>query len=60
MRDIKRVGPIMDNLTKLWEKFPDLRFAQLITLVSQGVDGEEFYAEDEVFAKRIKELLDEK
>ena len=30
MRNPQRIAPIMERLTKLWEKYPDLRFGQMV------------------------------
>jgi len=30
MRDPSRIRPLLDRLTTIWEKYPDLRLGQLI------------------------------
>lgn len=54
MRDIHRIHPIMKELEKFWEKNPDLRFWQLISMLQNGNDR--FYVEDDVTLKLFKEL----
>ena len=29
-REISRIEPMLDEFRKLWEKYPDLRFGQLV------------------------------
>lgn len=54
MRDINRIHPIMKEFEKFWEKNPDLRFWQLISMLQNGNDR--FYVEDDVTLKLFKEL----
>lgn len=54
MRDINRIHPIIKELEKFWEKSPDLRFWQLISMLQNGNDR--FYVEDDVTLKLFKEL----
>lgn len=54
MRDINRIHPIMKEFEKFWEKNPDLRFWQLISMLQNGNDR--FYVEDDVTFKLFKEL----
>jgi hypothetical protein len=46
MRDITRINIIMENLTKLWLKYPDMRLGQLLEnfifpsiMVGKGIDA---------------------
>ena len=54
MRDINRIHPIMKEFEKFWEKKPDLRFWQLISMLQNGNDR--FYVEDDGTLKLFKEL----
>ena len=54
MRDINRIHPIMKEFEKFWEKNPDLRFWQLISMLQNGNDR--IYVEDDVTLKLFKEL----
>lgn len=62
MRDIKRIEPIMDNLTIVWEQHPDLRFWQLVSYVAtyapenkQGTDP--FFWEDDIWAFALERAV---
>ncbi len=46
MREPERIPRIMAKLQKLWEKYPELRFFQLINVT------ELFYLEDDDFEKQ--------
>jgi len=62
MRDKKRIKPLLDELEKLWNKCPDMRFGQLIenylfptTFCSKGAHVYLFHQEDHETIKAIKE-----
>lgn len=55
MRDIDRIKPFMEELTKLWERVPDQRFGQLISNVLRNRDP--FYIEDDAAMKCFKEFF---
>ena len=46
MRDVKRIKPFMDKLTKEWEKYPDLRFVQFVNLIFDNAEHDPFYYEE--------------
>lgn len=48
MRDPARIRPFLDKLAAKWEKYPDLRFGQLIENISAYLPfgGSVWYAED--------------
>lgn len=51
MRDIKRIPEILAKLQKIWEKYPDMRLAQLLGNI---FDHLPYYMEDEEFIKVIE------
>lgn len=61
MRDVNRIKPFCDEFAELWEKYPDLRFGQLIvnavkyTQFAHGKDA--FYMEDDEFMEVLKEQM---
>lgn len=60
MRDVNRIQPFCDEFAKLWEKYPDLRFGQIMCnagniLFNFGKDI--FYMEDDELLEVFKELL---
>ena len=55
MRNPNRIQGICDRLAKLWARVPDWRFAQLI---SNLVDKDPFYMEDEDFIKMLEDNMD--
>lgn len=59
MRDIKRIKPFMDKLTKEWEKYPDLRFVQFVNLIFENAEYDPFYYEEKETLKLIEELEQE-
>ena len=50
MRDPKRIKILLTELEKLWLKYPDWRFGQL---VANLFPGDPFHIEDDVMLKRI-------
>lgn len=54
-RPFHRIDRILTKLNKLWRKNPDLRFYQLIDMLSDKAD--EFYTEDDELEKSIDEYL---
>ncbi|MBI6874654.1 hypothetical protein [Clostridium aciditolerans] len=37
MRDKNRIRPLLNKLENLWDKYPDLRFGQLISLITSEI-----------------------
>lgn len=59
-RDIKRIGQVLDKIVEFWYKYPDLRFAQVISSI--WPEEVPFYQEDEDLLHTLNILcsLDEK
>lgn len=53
-RDENRIGILLDLLGRVWERYPDMRFGQLI--INLGLD--EFYKEDDVAIAELRDFLD--
>lgn len=61
MRDQKRIKPMMDRLTKMWENYPDLRFWQFMIIVEnkiksalgRGPEADLFSVEDDDMNKAL-------
>mgnify|MGYP006969643072 CR=1 FL=1 len=45
-REISRIEPMLDEFRKLWEKYPDLRFGQLVCNIVPK--NQLFYVEDDI------------
>lgn len=52
MRDPNRIGPILKELAKVWQKNPDLRLGQLIGNVLEGPAL--YYTEDDKLINVLK------
>jgi len=60
MRDKNRIEPILNNLKKLWYKYPDLRLCQLLHMIalnSGWSNNDLFYIEDNIIEEQIKKEL---
>jgi len=55
MRDPARIKRISDKLAAVWERFPDMRYAQLLQWVVGRIDC--FYVEDEDLEILLDDLL---
>ena len=56
MRDPKRIKPLLMEIEKQWERFPDWRFGQLIyNFICET--GDPFYWEEEEFLAKLKDYL---
>ena len=55
MRNKDRIPIFLQKIEELWELCPDLRFIQLIHMVTKGEDW--FYKEDLEVYNRLKELI---
>ena len=51
MRDPNRIPVILDEIRKVWEKYPDLRLGQLIS----NPYPDPFFVEDERLVETLKE-----
>ena len=61
MRDPNRIPTFCYHLTQLWEKYPNLRFTQIIELIKSDYFLKEkklFYWEDEEVLNIIKRLIE--
>lgn len=56
MRDRKRIEPFLAELGELWEKYPDLRFGQLVANLQATIskNPDLFYTEDDQMLKAIR------
>lgn len=54
MRDIKRIEPFLKDIEKVWKKYPDLRFMQMINNVMASYRSDLFFIEEEDFIKMLK------
>lgn len=60
MRDIERIDKILQEISEVWKRYPDLRFTQLIVNVMSARGSDLYYMEDEKFIKILKEFYGEK
>lgn len=58
MRDVKRIKPFMDKLTKEWEKYPDLRFIQFVNLIFDNAEYDPFYYEEKDILKLLAHTVE--
>ena len=58
-RNRKRIAPFLEELGLLWEKYPDLRFGQIVTYIKND-DTKRFYMEDEELLERIHSFMKRK
>jgi uncharacterized protein YihD (DUF1040 family) len=56
MRDAKRIKTILDKLKRVWEKQPDTRLGQLLSILPEN-QRDIFYLEDDELEKMLDELL---
>jgi hypothetical protein len=61
-RDPDRISVICGKLARLWAKYPDMRFFQMVSELqavydSEGKRQDPYYIEDDVVLKRIQVLL---
>lgn len=52
-REISRIEPMLDEFRKLWEKYPDLRFGQLVCNIVP--ENQLFYVQDDIMLERIQD-----
>ena len=58
MRDPKRIKPLLMEIEKQWEKFPDWRFGQLIENIKRFYNIDDlFYTEDDEMLKLIENFI---
>ena len=56
MRDIDRIKPFLEKLELLWKQCPDLRFGQLVCILSK--DKDLFNIEDDEMLDMIQTCID--
>ena len=60
MRDPNRIEPIMEELTKMWKKHPDMRLGQFLCNILGEADTvtnrDPFYVEDDEIIDVFKEI----
>lgn len=54
MRDPNRIKPYLQIIEQIWEKYPDLRFSQLVLNVF--TQNSDYYKEDEETYQMFKNL----
>lgn len=57
MRDKSRIKPFLEQVEKLWLKYPDYRFGQLIYLLSDELGRDIFFPEEDEWLKHIDVLI---
>jgi hypothetical protein len=61
MRDPKRIKPLLMEIEKQWENFPDWRLGQLIENIKRFYNIDDlFYIEDDEMLKLIENFMREK
>lgn len=55
MRDINRIDNFLNEIGKIWKKYPDLRFAQFITNLTM-YRTDLYYVEEDEFLSILKEF----
>lgn len=55
MRDVKRIGEILNELSILWGNVPDWRFFQLLQNIGFQPGTDYFYLEDDKLLEILKE-----
>ena len=57
LRDPNRIKPFLENLEKLWLRYPDYRFGQLIYLLAGEIGQDIFFPEEDDWMEHINNLL---
>jgi len=55
MRDPERIDKILNAVSELWHKYPDLRLTQLIANCFPSSANDNYYREDDVLLTKLKE-----
>ncbi|MHA1802249.1 MAG: hypothetical protein ACTSWJ_10975 [Candidatus Heimdallarchaeaceae archaeon] len=54
MRDSKRIEPMLNNIKRIWQTYPDLRLLQLLlNCLTTEEEGMAYYFEDDKLAERL-------
>lgn len=56
MRDKNRIKPFLNKLEKLWLKYPDYRFGQIIYLLADEIERDIFFPEEKEWEEAISKL----
>lgn len=56
MRDPKRIDVILQEISNIWHKYPDMRLGQLIGNVLEGPSL--YYVEDDSLVKALKDMYE--
>lgn len=56
MRDPGRINYVVRLLELVWNKYPDLRFVQLIEFI-KSVTNVNFYSEDDIITLALQEII---
>ena len=56
MRDPKRIDVILQEISTIWHKYPDMRLGQLIGNVLEGPNL--YYVEDDSLVKALKDMYE--
>ena len=59
LRDPNRIKPFLENLEKLWLRYPDYRFGQLIYLLAGEIGQDIFFPEEGAWINAIERLIAE-
>ena len=59
MRNKERIEPFLKEVSELWKDMPDLRFGQIIYMLSDKIGRNIFFPEEDEWLKAIKELKNE-
>jgi hypothetical protein len=54
MRDVKRIKPFLKEFEKIWSKYPDMRFGQIVKCISVHSNTDLFYIEEDSFKKLMQ------
>lgn len=56
MRDKNRIKPFLQKLEKLWLKYPDYRFGQIIYMLAGEIGRDIFFPEEKEWEEAINKL----
>ena len=58
MRDVNRIDKFLEEFGKLWKKYPDFRFGQIVCNLQRYIGNDGFYLEEEYYIQKLKDFLD--
>lgn len=59
MRDPQRIDKVCAEIARIWKRYPDFRFTQMISNFYGYKRSDCYYMEDEKFVKELNEFFDE-